>query len=86
MSPNPSPSHPLQLTDSQLDAIMHASAPLQPAVRSAFLVAVADALRDVPIGDGTVHRVCAELQRRYFDPPNLSYARGTPQPLRRVSR
>jgi hypothetical protein len=38
------------------------------------------------IGDGLVARVCAEAQARFFTPPDLSYQRGVPQPLRRVGR
>jgi hypothetical protein len=26
----------------------------------------------VPIGDGVVHRVCRELQRQFFAPPDLA--------------
>jgi hypothetical protein len=77
---NPSP-RPLSLSDSQLDAVIRASAPLAPHDRSAFLVAVADALRDVSVvGDGSVHRICAEQQRRFLSPPDLGHAlRGVPR-------
>jgi hypothetical protein len=63
---------PLALTDSELDAVLAAARPLAPDLRDPFLQAVAHALsgRNV-IGPGTVHRVCAELQRQSFDPPDL---------------
>jgi hypothetical protein len=51
-----------------------------------FLEMVAANLSGREIGDGLVARVCAEAQARFFTPPDLSHARGTPQPLRRVSR
>ena len=55
-------------SDSQLDQIFACAAPLAPAVRSAFLEDVADALNGHEIGDGLVQRVCRDLQRKYFDP------------------
>jgi len=59
-----------------MSAIFAASHPLPPDRRSDFLVDVARelaALREV--GDGAVHRVIVETQRRYFDPPDLGHAR-----------
>jgi hypothetical protein len=64
---------PLALTDSQLDAVYQAAGPLSPAVRPAFLELVAQALAGAgEIGDGTVARVCAEVQRRFWVPPPLA--------------
>jgi hypothetical protein len=38
--------------------------------RDAFLQEVAERLATIPErGDGVVHRVCAEVQRAYWDPP-----------------
>jgi hypothetical protein len=69
---------PLALTDSQLDAVYRAAGPLAPAVRPAFLELVAQGLAGAgEIGDGTVARVCAEAQRRFWVPPDLSRAAGT---------
>ena len=65
---------PLALSDSELDAVMSAAAPLSVEMRDPFLRAVAHALRGVPVGDGSVHRICCELQRQFFDPPDLSRA------------
>jgi hypothetical protein len=69
---------PLKLSDQELDHILAAARPLPVGARDAFLQSVARALsgRDV-VGPGTVHQVCRELQRQYFDPPDLSRAAGT---------
>jgi hypothetical protein len=64
---------PLALTDSQLDAVFDAARPLQPRDRSRFLKDVAIALAGCPDpGDGTVFKVCRQIQGRYFDPPLLA--------------
>jgi hypothetical protein len=66
---------PIRLTDSELDAVMAAARPLPVARRDAFLQQVAAELRHCnELGPGVVHRVCAETQRRFFDPPDLSRA------------
>jgi hypothetical protein len=70
-SPMPSP---IALTDSQLDVITAAAQPLAPQDRGAFLQAVAEALQRREVGDGLVARACAEVQRRFFDPPMLERA------------
>ena len=65
----------LSLTDNQLAIVMSHAHPLQPRDRSQFLEAVADRLAGAgELGDGTVSRACRELQRSYFDAPDL---RGT---------
>jgi hypothetical protein len=67
------PMPPIHLSDSELDAVMAAARPLAVERRDAFLQAVAGALRGCgEIGPGVVHRVCAETQRAFFDPPDLS--------------
>lgn len=68
---------PVKLTDDELTAVMSAARPLPIEMRDAFLHAVAHELssRNV-IGPGTVHQVCRELQRHFFDPPDLSRASG----------
>jgi hypothetical protein len=63
---------PLKLTDAELDAVFNAARPLAPNVRENFLKEVADRLSSYAVvGPGTVHRVCLETQRRFFDPPDL---------------
>jgi hypothetical protein len=67
-----SPMPPIRLTDSELDTVYRCAGPLAPAVRPAFLELVAQSLAGAgEIGDGTVARVCAEVQRRFWEPPDL---------------
>jgi hypothetical protein len=65
----------IRLTDVQLDVVMAAAAPLPVDRRDAFLQEVAAALEGHEIGDGILHRVIAEVQRKFWDPP-LVTARG----------
>jgi hypothetical protein len=68
----PMSSPPLSVSDSQLDAILAATAPLPPPERSAFLVALAHRLKsEVELGDGLLFRVLRELQREFFRPPQF---------------
>jgi hypothetical protein len=67
----------IRLTDDELDAVMAAARPIAVERRDAFLQDVARALAScVELGPGVVHRVCAETQRRFFDPPDLGRASG----------
>jgi hypothetical protein len=59
----------IRLTDAQLDAVMAAAQPLAPGNRGPFLEAVAMALQGRELGDGILHRVIAEVQRKFWDPP-----------------
>jgi hypothetical protein len=68
---------PLRLSDNQLDAIMAAAEPLAPADRSPFLREVAALLESQTIGDGSVHRACADAWAKFWDPPQLDRAKGT---------
>jgi hypothetical protein len=63
---------PIHLSDSQLEQILRAAAPLAPNERSAFLADVAAALHGQARGDGAVFRVIREIQKRYFRPPELT--------------
>jgi hypothetical protein len=61
---------PLKLTDTELDIIFGAARPLAVNDRDAFLQAVAERLSSLPhLGDGAVHRVCAEVQCKHWTPP-----------------
>jgi hypothetical protein len=63
---------PLRLSDSELDAVMAAARPLEAQMRDAFLQRVASELgRCGEVGPGLIHRICAEAQRTFFDPPDL---------------
>jgi hypothetical protein len=60
---------PIRLTDDELDAVMSAAQPIAIERRDAFLQAVAAELRGREVGPGLVHRVVAQVQREFFDPP-----------------
>jgi hypothetical protein len=66
---------PVRLTDSELDAVMRAAAPLPLHARDAFLQQVASELArcNGDVGPGTVFRICRDVQRIYFDAPDLSH-------------
>jgi hypothetical protein len=65
----------VQLSDSQLDQILRAAAPLAPNDRSALLADVAAALHGQALGDGAVFRIICEIQERYFRPPEFAPGR-----------
>jgi hypothetical protein len=57
---------------------MAAARPLSPKARGQFLEAVAARLQEVKtIGDGAVFRTVAEVQQKFFDPPDLGRAAGS---------
>jgi hypothetical protein len=63
---------PIRLSDSELDAVMSAARPIPVDRSDAFLQEVASELqRCGEIGPGAVFKVCREIQRRFFDPPDL---------------
>jgi len=71
---------PVRLSDDELDAVMTAARPLDPHQRDGFLEEVASALATCGvIGPGVVHRICSEIQRRYFDAPELDGRGGVPK-------
>jgi hypothetical protein len=56
----------LSLSDDEFAAVQAAAAPIHPMQRGAFLEALATELKKDPVvGPGLVHRLAAELQRRY---------------------
>lgn len=68
---------PIRLTDSELDAVLAAARPIAVERRDAFLQQVAASLSGcAEVGPGIVHRVCAETQRAFFDPPDLGHVVG----------
>jgi hypothetical protein len=63
---------PLALTDSQLNAILAAAHPLPWGKRNDFLEEITRILQAMPeLGDGSLHRVIVQTQRKFFDPPDL---------------
>jgi hypothetical protein len=68
---------PLRLSDSELDAVFAAARPIAVERRDAFLQQVASRLAgEGELGPGVVYRVAAQVQREYFDPPDLEHAPG----------
>jgi len=73
---------PIQLADSELDAIYAAAAPIAAEHRPMFLQQVAAILADCPEpGPGTVYRAIRVAQQAHLDPPDLS---GTQDPRPRL--
>jgi hypothetical protein len=70
---------PLRLTDSQITHIFAAARPLAVQDRDPFLQEVASLLAGVADpGDGDVARAIRAVQRRHFDPPQLTDGRAQP--------
>jgi hypothetical protein len=68
---------PLCLTDKQMSALFAAAHPLPRDSRSAFLEHCARKLAKLPmLGDGALHRTIMQVQRVYFNPPDLRAAEG----------
>jgi hypothetical protein len=65
----------LTLTDTQLEELRTAAAPLPPSLRSAFLQKVAELLDGRDYGDADVHRAAHAAVRELLTPPR-------PQPKR----
>jgi hypothetical protein len=62
----------LPLTDAQLDVIHRLAWPLSPTDRSSYLELVAATLaQQTTLGDGTVHRIAVDCQRRFWAPPEV---------------
>jgi hypothetical protein len=60
----------MKLTDVELQIVFAAARPLPINSRDEFLRLVAQELaKYTTLGTGLVHRVTAECQRRFFDPP-----------------
>ena len=66
---------PLQLSDEEMDLLLTLAGPIDQRLRPQFLQEVAaelEAKRQAgEIGEGSVHRLARQIQRRFFDPPQL---------------
>jgi len=63
---------PIALSEKQMFAVLAASYPLPPPVRSAFLEHCAREGANLPeLGDGVLHRTIVRVQKMYFDPPDI---------------
>jgi hypothetical protein len=62
-----------RLSEAQQQAVLRLAQPLQRHQRGEFFrqVGVAIAALPAPLGDGQVHRLAVDLQRRLLDPPLL---------------
>lgn len=60
----------VKLSPDQAETILRAARPLGPSDGASFIEEVRSVLADFPeIGDGLVHRIIRDIQRKYFDPP-----------------
>jgi len=60
----------LHFSHEEKDLLLALSAPIDRQRRGEFLAAVADALANCPQpGPGVTHRVAAQIQRRFWEPP-----------------
>jgi hypothetical protein len=73
------------LTDYQRSILLAAAQPLTPEQRRAFMTAVTERLVGIAeVGEGTVARVCREIQKQFFDPANLAKLQVAEQRLLRA--
>jgi hypothetical protein len=72
---------PIQLSDSQLWAIIRASRPLRPEALNAYFEVVAAELRACPeLGDGSVFRAVRIAQHLFLEPPTGRETNGPAAP------
>jgi hypothetical protein len=57
----------LKLTDTELDQVFRAAAPLPPADRDGFLKSVAERLAQTTIGPGAVFQICRDVQKQFLN-------------------
>jgi hypothetical protein len=62
---------PLALDDAELAIIERFATPLPPQIRGTFLERVAALLAGEVIGEGILHRVCAQAQNELRQPPAI---------------
>jgi hypothetical protein len=67
---------PLSLTTEEMDLLLSLAAPIEQRLRPQFLQEVAREMEasGQAGGPGGVHRLARQIQRRYFDPPQLPNA------------
>ena len=70
------PTPPLQLNDNEMSVLMSLAGPIDQQRRPQFLQEVAaelEAKRQAgEVGEGLVHRLARTIQRKYWDPPQIS--------------
>jgi hypothetical protein len=83
--PDPKLPSPVSLSDTQLDSVMRAAAPLEPRDCGPFLEEVARELARLPeVGDGALHRLVMMVQRKHFYPPDSSIIKQQPRHTRKA--
>jgi hypothetical protein len=69
---------PLQLNDDEMSVLMTLAGPIDQRLRPQFLEEVAQELEAKrqagEVGEGSVHRLARQIQRKYWDPPQLPNA------------
>jgi hypothetical protein len=67
---------PIHLSDDELTCVMAYAQPIARHLRDAFLREVASEVSRLgdQVGSGTVSRICRQLQRKFFDVPDLNGA------------
>jgi hypothetical protein len=67
---------PLSLSTEEMDLLLSLAVPIEQHLRTEFLTAVAAELeangQAGAVGIGSVHRTARAVQRRFFDPPQIS--------------
>jgi hypothetical protein len=65
---------PIAFTDEEMSLLINLSGPIAPAARPAFMDAVAAAVeaKGQPSGVGLVHQGGRQIQKQFWDPPQLS--------------
>ena len=67
---------PLSLSTEEMDLLLSLAVPIEQRLRTEFLTAVAAELeangQAGAVGIGSVHRTARAVQRRFFDPPQIS--------------
>jgi hypothetical protein len=69
---------PLELSDNEMSLLLSLSAPIDQQRRPQFFQEVAQELEAKrqagEVGEGLVHRLARQIQRKYWDPPQLPNA------------
>ena len=72
----PEPPMPLHLNDDEMSVLMSLAGPIDQQRRPQFLQEVAQELEAKrqagEVGEGLVHRLARTIQRKYWDPPQIS--------------
>jgi hypothetical protein len=76
----------LKFNDDELSTVMRYGAVLHPRDRKAYLERVSALLKDVVLGPGVLHRVCAQAQAELREPSAAAAIDGRPHVEEREER